>query len=715
MVAPPRSSPRRTIASQALPVPDSSAPASEPHITIDTPTLMRDIARLVAGEAERWHMDLSVTIGRASALTGLPQPQIRYLEELGVFQTTKASDQEGAPRLYTLRDLRRLSAAAELLKKDYRPAEVARLVREHAVLIEQGHHHSLAQLFAQESSVISDGFVLARLMSQLMMVVQAELTECTGIDLQVEGLLFPLRPLPASVSRRASAAAIQKYGQSLLTNLANVLVGIRFVHTLLDSAGHVDDFLDVQACDPGPGRNDRTVVFFSPAPQQPYVRNPVLFCLYVPPDAPEQHLLVLVTPVQSDQLPVLLETLESSRHYLFERLRTMILQLSTPFRRTSFLKNYRYRSDGFEISLTRENLNQFAHTIKTILFPDDPQSLVVILFPNSLDAPASLSILAHAGYAPEDAKRFRLQLHGPGEGLSGRAYNLREPFLSLDCAHDPRVAYALNEESCAALAIPLSTTWGIAPFGVLYIAARQPGSTLSHDQAFMAMLLSSLLSELLGRWWLTRLRREQDTLLFTHMKLLQHWFDGVDAFSPDLKKALAALYLLWQAVHTIVEQPDGSPTTLDLQDTLTLIVLDIDNYRQRVQLHSNDLFPVRAQHHVESVVWRVLPANRPYWFKNDHALIILEHTRDHDIARIIERIKRQVKALPVRIPGNEDFKIAVSAAWETMTYQELHDLDPHALRETTDFYTRIGAIIETLRQQAGATAKTNIPAPKPKP
>ncbi len=685
---------RRRIADQKAVVLSSDAPAppSEPS----TPPDLEEIARRIAHKADHWRTDMAVTIGQASVLTGLTPAQIRYLEELGIFEVSRMHEHGGSSRLYTLQDLRRLAAVAELLKANYRPAEATTLVQQHAFLIEHGHQDSLPHLLTRESSIITDGFVLARLISQLIDVLQTELQTRSALAVRVRGVLFPLRPLPADLA--LSYDGIQTYGQHTRAHLSDVLVALH----LGQAADTVEPALGIPSVAPL-GKNDRTVVFYSHRPQQLPEIGDLCFCLYLPTCHPEHHMLIVLDHADQEQhaCPALLEQLTPARQYLINRQLDLIVRLSAPFCETSLLKNYRFRSDGFELELTHESMGQLARMIQETLFRPDDQSLVTILIPNSLDAPALLSILAHHGYDDTSARSFRLELRGDGEGLSGRAYNLREPFVSLHCKTDPRVAFADAEQCQAALAIPLTTTWGIVPFGVLYLAVRAETSTITREQAFMAMLLGSILSELLGRWWLTRLRRAQDAALYQWMDVVLDWFDGVDANSPSLQQALAQLYMLWQHTHTILAKKRRSATDLDPHESLALIVFDIDQYRRQVQQHSNDLFPVRAQQHVKAVIRRVQHEIPVYWFKNDHALIILEHHSFDEAQQRASRIARQVHALPLRLPGNEDVRISLSYQIQTMTYQELHDLDPHASDDPDAFMTRLRSIIDYLRDRAG--------------
>src|SRR5262249_501526 len=139
---------------------------------------LRAIIATINTEALAWRDSLAVSIGRASALTRLKESQIRYFEEIGALQPEETA---GASRLYTLDDLRRVYALA-LLSDTHRPSEAAALVRDHARQIESGTHLELADLLQQEGSAITDGFLLARLMSQLMDVARLELANVAHHD-----------------------------------------------------------------------------------------------------------------------------------------------------------------------------------------------------------------------------------------------------------------------------------------------------------------------------------------------------------------------------------------------------------------------------------------------------------------------------------------------------------------------------------------------------
>ena len=342
------------------------------------------------------------------------------------------------------------------------------------------------------------------------------------------------------------------------------------------------------------------------------------------------------------------------------------------FRNFSLARNYRYRSDGYQIEYTQANYRLLLEKVRALIFSGDDDSMAVLLIPNSLDRPLSLSILAHSGYDDDLAPRAKLDLSGEGQGLSGRAYNLREPFFSLNADSDPRVEYAMEEHSRSALAVPFVTSWGLPPFGVLYLASKSSPSSLDSQSAYLALILGNILSEQLGRWWLTRLRRAHDLLLHRNMDDMVDWLESLDQHGPNFQQALDRLMAIWAQIDARApNQRDGF---------LALIVFDIDQYRQNVQQRGNEPVPLKAQLHVRRAIQKILPNAPEYWFKNDHVCLILEGHDAENARSLARRIANQVQTLPPDILDENDRKItiSVSAAIKVMSYDDLHDLEQAA-------------------------------------
>nr|MDQ2999185.1 MerR family transcriptional regulator [Chloroflexota bacterium] len=445
------------------------------------------------------------------------------------------------------------------------------------------------------------------------------------------------------------------------------------------------------------GRNDTTVLFYSPTDpwELPFQTNQ-RYCVYAPPQHPQRLMILIVAAPEHVPVPVALHAPE--RRVLFDRILAMCEQIFQAFRPSTLAKNYRYRSDGFPIEQTQATYQELLKTITELIFPGDPVGMAALLIPNSLDRPATLSVLAHHNYGTTLAPRAKLDLHGDGQGLCGRAYNVREPFYSRDATTDPRVAYAVEEDCHVALAVPFTSSWGVAPFGVLYLASRDPQQTLTSDVAYLALILSNILSEQLGRWWLTRLRKSLDLALHQRMHTMIRWFDGLDPHGPDFTHALDDLHQLWQRIGTS-EVPIGDTN-------LALVLFDIDRYRQHVQIHSTELVPLAAQTHVRNAIQKIQPVARDYWFKNDHVLVLLHKTDAEQAIAIARRIANQVRAVPPNIQDatGKPITLTVSAAIKVMTYEDVRDLDRDGAKQFRD---QMALILDQLMQQtAQSTAHT---------
>lgn len=662
---------------------------------------LRAVVEQVQRQAELWRDQLAVSIGRARELTELDESRIRYFESLGALRPAKTTAQPGGTRLYTIAELRCLYALALLVKEhNYRPAEAARLVIANRPWIESGIPGAIADLLRHESSVIADGFLLARLMSQLMDAAQIELGgECLlepyvdalpghppwiapSPSTRVTGVILPMRAIFGD-SIAPTADAVRDIGRAIARAPSGMLVALDRAAMMPAPAAHIPPALASS------GRNDSTVLFYSREPFQAPGWDRCHYCAYIPKDRPQLTMILLVE--SADAPPHLLQPLTSVRAILFDRVLAMSEAIFHEFRDLSLAKNYRYRSDGFQIEHTQATYRQLLETIRSLIFPGDTESMAVLLIPNSVDRPTSLSILAHAGYDDNLAPQAKLDLSGAGQGLCGRAYNLREPFFSLDASNDPRVAYAMEEHSHMAMAVPFVTSWGLPPFGVLYLASKSPTGTISSEVGYLALVLGNILSELLGRWWLARRRRVQDAVLHRHAELMVTWLDRLDQHGPDFQKALDHLEGIWKRI--------GKKKTLPREGTLALIVFDIDQYRQRVQERSGDLIPLKAQLHVQRAIRKIAPDAPSFWFKNDHACLILEGYDLQRTAEMAQRIASHVRALPLVLYGQGEKKltITVSAAIQALSYRELLDL---GLDGAEQFRVEMTAIVDDLRERA---------------
>lgn len=672
---------------------DSSLPNEDPA----TYALLQQIVGRVQCHAQGWPNVPIVSIGRARDLTNLAETRIRYFEDLGVLQPSKSTPQAGASRLYTFADLRCLDALALLVHEhSYRPAEAARFVIANRNQIINGIPGALVELMRQEGGAITDGFLLARLMSQLIDAAQIELCRCMSgrsahaaqlpgsqsAQIRVVGVILPMQPLAAD-SSEPSAQMLHRLVRAMCYPSKNMLVALDRATFLGEDSASIPPAFEQS------GRNDTTILFFSPTepwelPYQAHHR----YCVYAPQQHPQRLMVLIVAAPEHLPVPVMLQA--PDRRVLFDRILAMCEQIFKAFRPNTLAKNYRYRSDGFPIEQTQATYQELLKTITDLIFPDDPTGMAALLIPNSLDRPATLSVLAQHNYAATLAPRAKLDLHGEGQGLCGRAYNLREPFYSSAAKTDPRVAYAVEEGCHVALAVPFTSTWGIAPFGVLYLASRDPNQTLNSDVAYVALILSNILSEQLGRWWLTRLRKSLDLALHQRMDTMMRWFDGLDQHGPDFTHALDDLQQLWQRI--------GKSRTPIGDTNLALVLFDIDRYRQNVQIHSTDLVPLAAQMHVRNAIQKIWPVERDYWFKNDHVLVLLHKVDADQALAIARRIANQVRAVPPNIQdaAGKPITLTVSAAIKVMTYQDVRDLDRVGAEQ---FRAQMTLILDQLMQQ----------------
>lgn len=690
------------------PLPDEQMPDDCPANN-DDDALQADllaVVEVISREAEQWRTTLAVSIGRASALTGLKETQIRYFEDLGALQPAKMTEQTGSNRLYTIMDLRRLYALGLLVKQGRRPAEAARLVLRHSQLIEQGSHGLVADILAHEGSAITDGFLLARLLSQVIDAVQVELDLIYGGGppadscdwrsavsdhhraVRISEILLPMKP--CFTDQAPAPEEVLRVGRKLRQDPRDILVA------LAEGDPTPDADADISLSLMATGRDDRTVLFYSPERHSLPRRESCQYCAYIPPGAPQLAMVLVLETSEAVALPALLTIRTDARATLINRLLALCEQIYAEFRGVSLTKNYRYRSDGFQIAQTAKTYRQLLTTLRRVIFPDDA-NLAVLFIPNSLDEPTSLAVLTHSGYDEHLARRITLDLAGDGQGLSGRAYHLGEPFLSLDALHDPRVAYSLEEGCHAAFAVPLATSWGIRPFGVLYVASKRADYPITSEMAYLLLLLGSVLGEVLGRWWLTRLRRAREQQLQQGINEMLRWLDSLDERGPAMVAAMQRIEKLWADICRL----DEAQRT----DSLALAVIDIDHYRQKVQQESNEPFPVKAQQHVRAAIQKVVPQETAYWFRNDHALLILDTCTRDQASATMRRIANQVRTVPTDIRGTDGkhIKITSSATVQVLSYQDFHDLGKGKPALSDQVYAIVRHLREQTSQSAGDT------------
>lgn len=641
----------------------------------------------VLPNVDAWREHLTVSIGRATELTGLKDTQIRYFEELYHKQNRDTTTPLGATRSYSLVDLRRLAVFAELLKEGYRPSQAAEIVRSFEYMIDRGAVHTIAEALRAEGEAISDGFLLSRLASQIIFAVQRELRERIS-EARVIGMFVVERFIDASPD-------INDIGRNLAEHPNDMLIAVDRAAVIGEPYDSNESVWDDD--------ESSIVLFYSRDAWSVPVPKDAQFCCYYPPSAPEVTVVFMVQLSEQKDLPPLLE-LASARSHLLDWMVRMCRAIFPEFRQATRTYNYRYRSDGYRLAHTREALNRLMVRVRDLIFGDDAGvSLACLLLPNDLYKPAYLSILAHAGYPEEVARRARLSLYGEGDGLSGRAFIAREPFLTRDASHDIRVFGAQDERCQVALAVPLLSHWDTHPFGVLYLASQRPASQHLSETAFVSLMFGNILSELLGRWWLTRLRRKHDQLLQTYAAEYVRWFNGMDMHGPELNEGLQQIEQIWERIARDVQ----TPTRSDVRQAriapapsqhryVTLAVLDIDRSRDHKE-RGDEPFLLAAQRHVHQAIAQILPGVRGYWFKNDHTLLVLDGYTSEDAVVLIRRIASRVQMVPVIVAGRAERKtITISAALKSLSYQELYDLSHHD-REV--LRSSLTTIIDTMHEQ----------------
>ncbi len=648
------------------------------------------LERVLPG-VDQWRDHLTIGIGRVTELVGLKDTQIRYFEELHGLERDPALP-PGATRYYSLADLRRLAVFAELLRQGQRPAQAAEMVRQHAHRIDRGGFRSIADVLQREGDAITDGFLLSRLASQVIFAAQRELNEQFA-SARIIAMFVAEKAIDTS-----SAAAVQAAGESLAEYPQDMLVA-------LDRAAVLGERIPGTGEGLAPDDDSSIVLFYSREPWNVPVPEAAQFCSYRPSDESGLTVVFMVQAAPVDGLPPRLDIRVPARKHLLDWMIGMCHAIFPEFRAVTKAHGYRYRSDGYRLAHTREALTRLMQRVRSLIFGAQAgDSMACLLLPNDLYQPAYLSILAHAGYPEEIARTVRVSLRERGDGLSGKAFLAREPFFTREAATDDRVLAAQEERCQVALAVPLLSHWDTHPFGVLYLASRHSARELSSDMAFVALVFGNILSELLGRWWLTRLRRTHDGLLHAHVAEYIRWFDGMDLHGPDFERGLQQLEAIWERVAAAVGGEESTRTGADhlSRRFITLVVLDIDHTHTR-QERGYEPFLLAAQRHVQQAVAQIVPGVCGYWFKNDHTLLILDgYTLDEAVASV-RRVASRVQMLPVTIAGCcERTTITISAALQELSYQELYDVS-HDDRE--ELRVRVTSIIDAIYERTRESSR----------
>lgn len=641
---------------------------------------------------DQWRDHLTIGIGRVTELVDLKDTQIRYFEELHGLERDPALP-SGATRYYSLADLRRLAVFAELLRQGQRPAQAAEMVRHHAHLIDRGGFRSIADVLQREGDAITDGFLLSRLASQVIFAAQRELNE------QLSSARIIAMFLVEEAIDTSSAAAVQAAGEYLAAYPQDLLVA-------LDRAAVSGERMPGAGEGFTPDDDSSIVLFYSREPWTVPMPEEAHFCCYRPSEESGLTVVFMVQAAPPDGLPPRLDMAVPARKHLLDWMVRMCHAIFPEFRAVMKVHGYRYRSDGYRLAHTREALTRLMQRVRSLIFGTQAgESMACLLLPNDLYQPAYLSMLAHAGYSEEIARTVRLSLRGRGDGLSGRAFLSREPFFTREAATDDRVLGAQDERCQVALAVPLLSHWDTHPFGVLYLASQRSARELSSDMAFVALVFGNILSELLGRWWLTRLRRTHDGLLHAHVAEYVRWFDGMDQHGPDFDRGLQQLEAIWERAAAGVGGEEGARTGADhlSRRFVTLVVLDIDHTHTR-QERGYEPFLLAAQRHVQQAVAQIIPGVPGFWFKNDHTLLVLDgYTLDEAVASV-RRVASRVQMLPVTIAGCcERTTITISAALQALSYQELYDVS-HDNRE--ELRARLTSIIDAIHERTRECSRT---------
>jgi DNA-binding transcriptional MerR regulator len=663
-----------------------------------------EIVQMLGRETERWRDQLAVSIGRASELTGLKESQIRYFEEIEALQPQKTTDQRGASRLYTISDLRRLYALAQLTRQNYRPAEAARIVRTNAPFIESGVHRSVAEVVTTESHVLRDGFVLSRVLSQIVLACQAELevqAKARGLPAipRIRAALLPQRELP-NISDPNHLAQL---GQSLGESLSDTFV-------VLDREAFAPSLDDGSWPSPPRVGSDESFVMFYSRETWSIPRAEIWhYVLYVGQEYPCRAIVLLLdnkAPGDSARL----EPEASARRDTLNRLLDLAAKLGQQFRAAALSSAYRSCTDGMSLAYTHHDFAEILRLICRAVLRDDETATAVLLIPDRLMMPNSLSILAHYNYITGLIPHARLDITGEPSGLSGRAFRYRELFLTRDARNDPRIASEVEERCACAMAIPLTLAWTPTTYGVLYLASQQDRPGLSLD-SYLAWILSTILTELLAQWWTTRVRLANDQHLHREMRDMVAWLDGLGPYGPSYAKVLEELVARWR-------QLKAEPDSFKAADYLALIVFDIDNHTNTLQKTETEPLLLRAQRHVREAIERIVSKPQAFWFKNDHTILLLErqapaHTAGdvqeilrREIEELVRRIARQVRMVPLSLDDGTErsVTISVSAAGKVLSLQDFVDLH----HTEAGIPRRLHQILDELRRKAGEAPGASI-------
>jgi len=673
---------------------------------------LEEIVQMLGRETERWRDQLAVSIGRASELTGLKESQIRYFEELEALQPQKTTEHRGASRLYTIADLRRLSALGRLTRLNYRPAEAARIVRANAAFVDSGVYRSVSEIVTAESMVVTDGFLLSRVLSQVLLACQEELKLQAEAQQskppQIRGALVPLRRVPELEASNMSSEELTHLARSLGESVADIFVVLNREEFATSNSSYE------WPPPPKVGSDESFVMFYSREAWSIPATDSRRYLRYVSQTPPWQA-IVLLLDGEAPAGATSLTSKSSMRAEAVDRLLALAARLGDKFRVTVPPRAYRYRTDGMPISHTHHDFAEVLRLFCEAVFRNDDTATSVLLTPDRLRSPTRLSILAHHNYPTDLIQHAHLDLTREPRGLSGRAFHYRELFLTRDARNDPRIAYAVEERCECAMAIPLTLAWAPDTYGVLYLASKREQSGLSSMDAYLAWVLSTVLTELLARWWTTRIRMANDEYLHREIRDMVEWLDGLGPYGPSFQRALNKLVCRWNELKA---SPNQSYST----SYLGLVVFDVDNHTSSLQKTETEPLLLRAQRHVRDAIERIVPDAPTFWFKNDHTILLLERPEpdmplageevrsQETILREIEdqvrRIARQVRMVPLSLDEGMERRvtISVSAAGKVFSLQDFADL-----HQTEDgIGERFRQILDELRRQAGDSAPGSV-------
>jgi hypothetical protein len=733
------------------------------HTDQDVAEILSDLVANVESKAKDWQDELAVSIGLASSLTGLEDTKIRYFEDLKVLKAVRRvrEGRTGSNRVYQMDDLRRLYAL-KLLEDHYTPANAASFVKENDDLIAYGPmppSPPLLKLEGEASAATLDGFLLSKIATQLLYAAQSELDDLytlykglgeqkpegekseeaiSGVNKKnseekkpkvVSLKLFKMKP-----EETISGANVKEKSYDLLGASDTLHVidraqiepagsgkkeGQRSVYdlgdesTLLLNGAAVPGLRELETCE-----------HFFYTPSDDNLHTMILLVRHASRVGASKGLLELgITDLP--ELPEKEREREEERRKMHRQAFDGLLGLCAPL-----LKNFTkapspkllYRIDGYVGSQTEEVYKRILREMRLLIFPDDDPdyddnpydkgSMACILVPDNLDQPTYLSILAQDGYPDDPGREARLELIKPDgkptdDGLSGRAYNAREPFFSPDAEDDKRIEYAVEEHCKVALAVPIMMSGARAPLGVLYLASRAKRNENSSRNAFVGLLFGSILSELLGPWWLTRARRKWENKWHKDYKEMIHWLDGMGAHSVDLERGYAVAHKLWQEKlkEKLKEDLTTSSSSLaNRQKSLALIVFDIDKLADRHQGKTADPFVLRAQLRISAVIKDLSKGEaedyaQGYWFGNDHTLVIRDSTPE-DVKDFARRVLTQVRLRPLSLPGSggASTPISVSGAFKVIGHRALIDIAPDSTDEAK-FRGQFFADVAKLRER----------------